>query len=484
MNNVIHYNNPKNYSVNEVLNATYIGLTFEFFSTKDSQFIIEDLQNISGKTVVLTDENYEPTWSTAILLKEYNGPRSLYKFSIGLQNYQTIGSILNDTLKWINASAYVNESTGLKIKLNFDNKQLQTINTISNMNIGKMILKLDESYIHERFPEASKSPYALSIKKLVPLNNYALSEPMISHINSDFEMPNESYYGLDLTEQRWGNLSFNYSIGAKYPEKIKEINELLFCYIITTFNVINEQEFTEAEVKEFEKLTEEYRKMRRCYYDPHYFLNEYKDIKVLVDLIGNQQTVISFWDKIRDPLLKLMVESNFRKGYINLDTEDERFQLKNADLYGVKIKNVDIAKSDLNGCVFENTYLYHAKVKGSQLFGGIVVNSCEITESKLTKVRVDRANKINKCYILNMGEVVNCNITESIVRNATMGKETKLDEHSIVVEKRGEVPPVPVMGLNIKEVRDYKWVKQLSNPEKGEQKDVVHTFANQYKNKW
>ena len=83
-----------------------------------------------------------------------------------------------------------------------------------------------------------------------------------------------------------------------------------------------------------------------------------------------------------------------------------------------------------------------------------------------------------------MGEVVNCNITESIVRNATMGKETKLDEHSIVVEKRGEVPPAPAMGLNIKEIRDYRWVKQLSNPQKGEQKDIVHTYANQYKNKW
>jgi hypothetical protein len=484
MKNILYYNNPKNYSVNEVLNATYVGLTFEFFSTKDSQFIIEDLQNISGKQVILTDENYEPTWSTAILLKEYSGPRSLYKFSIGLQNYQTIGTILNDTLKWINSSAYVNESTGLKIKLNFDNKQLQTINTISNMNLGKLILKLDETYIHQRFPEASKSPYALTMKKLVPLNNFALSEPMIHHINEDFEIPKESYYGIDLTEQRYGNLIFNYSIGAKYPEKIKEINELLFCYILTAFNSINEKEYTEAENKEFEKLTEDYRKLRRCYYDPKYFLNEYKDIKISVDLISNQQTIISFWDKIRDNLLKLMVESNFRKGYINLDTEDERYQLKNADLYGVKIKNVDIARSDLNGCVFENAYLYHAKVTGSQLFGGIIVNSCEISESKLSNVRIDRANKIHKCYILNMGEVVNCNITESIVRNATMGKETKLDEHSIVIERKNITNPAPVMGIDVKEVRDYRWIKQLSNPDKGEQKDIIHTFANQYKNKW
>ena len=482
--NKIYYNNPKNYSVNEVLNATSVALAFEFFSSKQEQFLIEDLQKITGKTVILTDELYDPSWTTAILLKEYNGPRARYKFNIGFQNYMTVGTILNETLNWINTNAYVNESTGLKIKINFDYKQLQVLNTISNMNTGKLLLKLDETYIHKFFPEAAKSPYCLSIKKLIPINEFSVSDPIISHINTDFFIPTDTYYGVDLTEQKWGTLIYNYTIGVKYPEKTKEINELLYYFVITSFNCLNEQGYSEDEDKEFKRLTEDYRKLRRGFYDPQYFLNEFKDIKISVNLIGNSQTVISFWDKIRNPLLNLMMETEFKKGYINLDTEDQRFQVKNAELFGVKVKDIDVTKSNLSGCILENCNLYHTKVEGSQLFLGIVVGSCEVKESKLTQVRVDRENKIHKCYIINAGEVVNCRVTESVIRNATPGKEFKLDEHTIVVELKDKLGPPMMTGLDIKEIRDYKWIKQLGHPVEGEQRDIVHVFGNQYKDKW
>ena len=39
-------------------------------------------------------------------------------------------------------------------------------------------------------------------------------------------------------------------------------------------------------------------------------------------------------------------------------------------------------------------------------------------------------------------------------------------------------------GLDIKEIRDYKWIKQLGHPVEGEQRDIVHVFGNQYKDKW
>ena len=69
---------PKNYSIQEVFNNTSIGLTFEFYSSKKTAFIAEDLAKPLGKTVVVTgDEKAMPTWSSAILLKEYNGKRKL-----------------------------------------------------------------------------------------------------------------------------------------------------------------------------------------------------------------------------------------------------------------------------------------------------------------------------------------------------------------------------------------------------------------------
>ena len=93
----------KTYSSKEVYDAAMLGFVFEFYCSKESSFIIEDLQKISGKNVVITNEDHiKPTFSTCILLKEYEGKRPRYQFKIGEQKYNEVSTFLNTILFWIN----------------------------------------------------------------------------------------------------------------------------------------------------------------------------------------------------------------------------------------------------------------------------------------------------------------------------------------------------------------------------------------------
>ena len=131
---------PKDYSVAEVYNSTKIGLRFDFYSSKKTEFISEDLAKSWGKAVIITDDHKAiPTWSSAILLKEFAGNKPRYQLKIAPQDYMTIGSGLGATLNWINENAALDYSTLLSVDLSFKHRELQTLMNIGDMNVGKMI---------------------------------------------------------------------------------------------------------------------------------------------------------------------------------------------------------------------------------------------------------------------------------------------------------------------------------------------------------
>ena len=41
-------NNPRTYSLPDVFNNTLMGFTFEFYSSKDTNFIVDELRNVRG----------------------------------------------------------------------------------------------------------------------------------------------------------------------------------------------------------------------------------------------------------------------------------------------------------------------------------------------------------------------------------------------------------------------------------------------------
>ena len=262
----------KHFTIDEVFNNALIGLTFEFLSSKNYNFILEDLGRLSGKKISLTDNNdINPTWSNAVLLKEYNSKKPRYQLKFDSQDYPSLNNLLPGILEWVNKNGELNEFTKLKVDLMFNNRNLDTMYSIDKMNKIKLILQMNEDELYKRFPDSKTSPFALSVKNIVPFDNLNIKINSIDNINNSFNIPKNDYYAIDFTEQKYGKLSFNYIGGKNYAENTKNVVNTIKYYISETYQILNSDKVTNQMESEVKKINEKLVKYRKSYYDVGYF---------------------------------------------------------------------------------------------------------------------------------------------------------------------------------------------------------------------
>jgi len=122
MENRTVYHHLKDYSVQEVFNHAYVGFIFEFLSTKETEFIVEELSKVTGKSVGLTnDPRMQPTWTAPVLLREYAGKTSRYRLKLSPQDYLSVGGLVNGVLEWIKNTSKTDITTGVNVSLSFNN---------------------------------------------------------------------------------------------------------------------------------------------------------------------------------------------------------------------------------------------------------------------------------------------------------------------------------------------------------------------------
>lgn len=455
---------PKSYSVQEVFNFTDIGIIFEFYSTKNSDFIVNDLSKRTSKNIVLTNEtSHVATYSNAILIKEYEAKKSRYQLHLAQQNYASMVPIIQEVSRWLSESAETTHDTLMKVSLSFNHRHLDTLSSITGMNPTRLILKLDENFIYERFPEQRNSAYSLSIKHMSPVMTYINEVDLQQNINGLISLPQAEYYGIDFSEYTKGTLKFNYIGGKDYPEKVNEIKETLDYFIVKAYQSLNEEDYSAFEIHEMHRITSGLNKLQKAYNDPEVFLKEFQNLKVYVDLKISEQTLKTYWQNIRNPLFEMIIRGSLREGQFNYDTEKGKIQIRNAKLNGTFLKNVEFFKCEING-VLENCNFTTCNLVKSRVYASKFIRGNNINESYLYHVSVNQENEINKSYVVNDDEVVNCQITESVIKFATPGINLKMDESSTIIIKDQPLPH-KTEAIQIEEIRDYSWIKAMNkNP--------------------
>lgn len=454
----------KNFSVQEVLNFSDISLLFEFYTSKAIDFIISDLSKCTSKNIILTNEsNYVPSYSNAVLLKEYEAKKSRYQFKIDYQDYFSILPIIDSVSQWISENAETSIDTRLKMYLSFNHKHLDTLCSISGMNPTKLILKFDENFVYSRFPEQKNSPYAFSIKSISPISTFVNEKEIVKNIDYLVSLPNSDYYGINFSNYTLGILECNYIGGKEYGSKAKQSKEILEYFVIKSYQSLNEEYYTVFEIDEMKKITEDFGRVQMSYYDPEVFLNEFKDLKVYVDLKTSKQILKTYWSTIRKPLFEMMLNGKLRSGQFNYDTERNRFQLRNATVSGNLLKSIDFVKCQING-VLENCNLKDCNVKNSRVYNCEFIDGNKILESYLEEVSINNHNEVINSYIVNKEEVVNCMIKESVVKFATPGKNLKMDENSTLIVAKQPLPKKS-NAVEVEDIRDYAWIKSMNKSE-------------------
>jgi hypothetical protein len=466
-------NQSKSYTLPEVFNNTRMGFILEFYSSKSSDFIVKELSELTIKNITLTNEFYrEPSHSNAILIKEYEGKKPRYSLHLAQQEFNSILPIIKNALKWISETSETTNDTVMKVNMSFDHSHLRTPYSISDMVPQKLIVKFNEDYIYNRFPQQKNSPYAVSIKQLIPLNESLYTNDLVKNINYTIGIPTKNYFGINFNEQTQGVIQFNYIGGANYAYKEKEIVELLEYYTIKTFQSLNERDYSDNELKDLRKLTDKFYKIQEAYYDPAIFTDQYPDIKIAVNLRRDTQLLKSFWPKMRNFIFEMVINNQMLKGEINYDTDFGRYQVRSADLNCSRLHDVDVVKCNIKGIV-ENCSLWSCDVKSSRISKSVLIKGNEIKESYLNAVSAERPNVIEKCFVENNNEFIDCTIKESVIKFAGIGKSATLDESTVIIGRETRQPVAK--GVEVEEIRDYKWLQKLSGKQPNSSK-----FGNEY----
>jgi RNA binding exosome subunit len=466
----------KHYSVLEVLNFSNIGMCWQFYSTKESDFIVSALSKCISKNIVLTNEcKYEPSYSNTILLKEYEAKKSRYQLKIASENYHAILPIVDSVSKWLSENTQTAHDTNLKVSLSFNHRHLDTLESISQMNPTRLVLKFDENFIYSRFPEQKYSPYALSIKTLSPISTYVNESDVAKNIDYMLTLPAAKYYGIDFSNYTQGILEYNYIGGKNYPKKLQEIKEILEYIIIKTYQSLNEDAefYTAFEMEEMKRITEGFSKIQMSYYDPDIFLKEFENIKLFIDLKTSTQTIKSFWTTLRKPLFEMILNGHLREGQFNYDTEVGKFQLRKGKVGGTLLKNIDFIKCEITG-VLENCTFMNCNVVNSRVYNSKFIDGNKLINSYAEAVSINKHNEVTNSYIINTDEVINCPIKESVIKFATVGRGMTLDENSTIIVKQ-EALPKKTEAVQVETIRDYSWIKSLR---KDDYKD--EGFQNKY----
>jgi hypothetical protein len=452
----------KHYSVQEVLNFTDAGLIFEFYSTKESNFIVSDLMNRTAKNIVLTNEKrYVPTYSQAILVKEYEAKRSRYQLSLANQNYHSMIPLIDSITAWLSESAETSHDTKLKMSISFNHRHLETLSTISIMNPTRLVLKFDENFVYSRFPEQKHSPYALSIKSLTPIATYINEKEIAKNIDNILTLPAAGYYGIDFSEYTRGILECNYVGGKDYPKKSKEIKDILEYFVIKAYQSLNEEEYDSFEIDEMKRITEDFGKIQMSYINPEIFLREFPEIKVYVDLKTSNQTLKTYWNSVRKPLFEMILNGGLRKGIFNYDTQLGRVQLRKGYIGGTLLKNVDFDKCEITA-VMENCMFKGCNVVNSRAYNSKFVEGNKIINSYLEGATINKQNEVINSYIVNNEEIVNCPVVKSVVKFATPGRNITLDENSTLIVGKQPLPK-KTDAVQVEEIRDYSYLKSIRN---------------------
>lgn len=451
---------PKQYTVNDVFENAYVGFEIPFRSSLNENVLVKKLSDALRKSVTLTTEKADETTSNApLLLKEWEGDKPGYVLKHSLVAFKPLKQGLYSVLNVLNETAEESVLMPLKTFLYFDHNRLQTLDTISNMNVSKMILHIDESYLYERFPDAKSSPESFSVKNFYPQNFYVNISESLGGIDKSFGYPKEPYFGIDFSEQPKGILGFNYIVGV-YTEKIKEVFEAIDYYIITTYQVLNERGHTLSERSSYERIFEGYNKARKAYYSYDAFLKEFEEIRVYVDLDNRYEKIKTLWPHLRETLMPIVFSGKLRKGRFNWDSELGSYQLKDARLSETRISNLQLINCELDG-LFEDCTFWKCNIKDSRLIGSTLVSGNKVNRSVGDRIRADRNNSIKESFINNEDEVINCPVESSIIRNAVMGKKSKIDEDTVVIH-RPEKRFTETTGMEeVKEIRNHEWIKSL-----------------------
>lgn len=452
-----------NYYINyhNILKNSIIGFEFEFYTSKSYYKLLEVLNRELSPIKVWGFRKYhsdfKPDDKNFKIEPDLSGGNDMIELITGPMNYTDSKIILLKILNIIQNNAYTDEKCSIHINISFDKNKVD--NTLDDLNPLKLILDIDEEYILTMFPNRKNNFYAKTVKKLIPFKEYKYSLNAIDHIQSNIELPNTKYYGVNIKDYIKGRLEYRYIGGTDYQYKTREILELMDYFILLTWNCIDKQLDDDDVEKLLDYLSDNIANFKK-FNDLENFIGEFPSIRLEVDKNNDFFIVKSYYNKLYDKLFDLLNNTlNLNDAVVNYDTDTNKIEIVESFIKGIfdlkyfnfidcEIIEGTYYKSEFNECDIKNCHIESCKIVDSEVFN-----------SKLTNCEVNSDTILDKVYFY--GGMMNGEMKSGIFRGGVIGPDAIIgDGVKLITDDDNYFGTSIKNGVDKKSQKDIKLIKK------------------------
>jgi len=286
---------------------------------------------------------------------------------------------LANILSLINKHAKTEWSDYITVNISFSTD----VANIYQINALKLVLSFDDKYLYEMFPDRKNRVGSRSVSELI--NSGVTNDSIRSLLSSNI-------YGIDLSNIGDNIISYRYIGGENYQDKFQEISAIIDKWIVDTYTVIENPEYSQEDIERLSKLSKE-----GCSYEDYFvsydeFKRHFRHVKLMVDLYELNGYENVYWASIKDrlfALFKSLKSAETMSLTINYDSDTGRLQIKDSKLYAVaNLNDIDVVDSVISGSMSHVT-LYYSHVINTdadfcEFFSGCDIMKSEISNSYIT----------------------------------------------------------------------------------------------------
>lgn len=423
---------------NSVLNASLVGIEFEFYSNHSLEETQKRVSDLLGRKIQLEDKahsDFQPDDKVFKMEPDMSGGKGLIELVTGAMPYRNARIVISKMLKWIDENGYTTERSSIHLNLSFDKQYLEDNNTISKMNTLKFILEFNEDQVYKLFSNRNDSIYAKSIKWVMPKHESFYFNDSSLSVNN-FNFPNTKYYGVNFDKKIKNYLEFRYVGGKDYQKKKESIIYLLDRFIIQLWKACFHPEFTETNKLELKRILNKNLPYREILKDYTNLKKYFPNIDLMVDLQETDAVIRLQWERIKRKIVSALSHGGLTEGIINYDSDLGAIQVKDGKFsVCYELDGFDLVDCEINGNVF-NSNLYNCKVEKSTLEQCNLYQGTEVKDSKIKSSYSNASVTATNCYVFGRDGVFKGKMVGGIFREGFIDDNTRFDETEVVVSKK------------------------------------------------
>lgn len=422
----------------EKLGKSVVGLEFEFFMRDLSYYkTLEILNHEMSPVRVEGFRNYHPDFKPTanhwLLTPDLSGGQNMVEVITGPLPYYDAKHYLVKVLKFIQRYGFTNEKSSIHFNISFPGDEDLNLN---DLNILKLILKVDEDEIYRVFPSRQNNVYAKTVKKLIPYKEYDFENIPIDVIKNNFRLPSDKYYGINFLHinkpREQQRLEFRYIGGKDYEKNIGQLSYFLDRFILDVHSSVNSG-FDQEDSRQLEAYLRQNIGMMKSFSKYDNFIVEHPTVAIQVDQNSEFDVVSSYFDRIYGRLFSLMDSTNnLSDCIINYVTSTHRIEVVDADVRAnFNIDGYDFINCKLRNGIFNKCALVNSEADNCQ-FIKCDIDGSEVTKSKVLNCKVESSH-LTECFF--MGGYLNSEMTGGVFRSGKLGPYAELSSDTKVVSE-------------------------------------------------